>query len=136
MTGWKMKNIIDGDFVFLNPDKNQHLYRGSHGKRMEVLGILHGVGALTGGATFPLEHLVHEDDFLKAVALKSFIQDPSLPIEQVVEVFDALVAEENPPHPVKFWVVYRGATRQFLALHLEDQLATLKSLVSGDGRLF
>lgn len=136
MTGWKMKNIIDGDFVFLNPDKNQHLYRGSHGKRMEVLGILHGVGALTGGATFPLEHLVHEDDFLKAVVLKTFIQDPSLPIAKVVEVFDALVMEEDSPYPIKFWAPFHSASRELIALHLDHHLAALKSLVSGDGRLF
>lgn len=131
-----MKNIVDGDFIYLNPDLNQGRYRGLHGKRMEVLGILHGVGALTGGATFPLEHLVHEDDFLKAVALKTLIQDPSLPIEQVVEVFDALVEEEDSPHPIKFWAPFQSASRQFIALHLEDLLATLKSLISGDGRLF
>lgn len=132
-----MKNIVDGDFVYLNPDINQGRYRGLHGKRMKVLGILTGVGALTGGAMSPLEHLVHEDDFLKAVALKTFIQDPRLPIEQVVEVFDALVVvEKDSPHPIKFWAPFKGASKQFIALHLEDQLATLKSLVSEDGRLF
>ena len=131
-----MKNIINGDFIYLNPDLNQGRYRGNHGKRMEVLGILHGVGALVSGATFPLEYLVHEDDFLKAVALKTFIQDPVLPIEQVVEVFDALVAEEDPPHPVKFWAVYEDVSQQLVAIHLGDQLALLKSLVSEDGRLF
>lgn len=131
-----MKNIINGDFVYLNPDINQELYRGLHGKRMEVLGILHGVGALVSGATYPLEHLVHEEDFLKAVALKTFIQDPALPIEQVVEVFDALAVEEDSPHPIKFWAVHKVATRQVISLHLEDCLSTLKSLVSEDGRLF
>lgn len=131
-----MKNIISGDFVYLNPDKNQHLYRGSHGKRMEVLGILHGVGALVSGATYPLEHLVHEEDYLKAVALKLFIKDPALPIEQVVEVFDALSTQKDSPYPIKFWAPFHSASKLFIALHLEDQLATLKSLISGDGRLF
>lgn len=131
-----MKNIINGDVVYLNPDINQGRYRGLHGKRMEVLGILHGVGVLVSGATLPLEHLVHEDDFLKAVVLKTFIQDPSLPIAQVVEVFDALAMEENPPYPVKFWAPFHSASRELIALHLDHQLAALKSLVSGDGRLF
>lgn len=131
-----MKNIIDGDFVYLNPDLNQHLYQGSHGKRMEVLGILHGVGALVSGATYPLEHLVHEEDYLKAVALKTLIQDPALPIERVVEVFDALAGEECSPHPVEFWTVYEDVSQQLVAIHLGDQLALLKSLVSEDGRLF
>lgn len=131
-----MKNIINGDFIYLNPDINQGRYRGWHGKRMKVLGVLHGINVLVSSAILPLEHLVHEDDFLKAVALKTFIQDPILPIEQVVEVFDALVAEEDSPHPIKFWVVYKDATRQVISLHLEDHLATLKSLVSEDGRLF
>lgn len=130
-----MKNIVDGDFIYLNPDLNQGRYRGLHGKRMEVLDLRHPWLKVE-NYILPLGEVVHEDDYLKAVALKTFIQDPSLPVEQVVEVFDALATEEDSPHPIKFWAPFQSASKQVIALHLEDQLATLKSLVSGDGRLF
>lgn len=130
-----MKNIINGDFIYLNPDINQGRYRGLHGKRMEVLDLRHPWLEVE-NCILPLGEVVHEEDFLKAVALKTFIQDPVLPIEQVVEVFDALAIKKDSPHPIKFWAPYKSASKQFIALHLEDQLATLKSLVSGDGRLF
>lgn len=130
-----MKNIINGDFIYLNPDINQRRYRGLHGKRMEVLDLRHPWLEVE-NYILPLGEVVHEDDYLKAVVLKTFIQDPSLPVEQVVEVFDALATEEDSPHSIKFWVVYKDATRQVISLHLEDHLATLKSLVSEDGRLF
>ena len=130
-----MKNIIKGDFIYLNPDLNQGRYRGLHGKRMEVLNLRHPWLEVE-NYFLPVGEVVHEDDFLKAVALKSFIQDPSLPVEQVVEVFDALSTEDDSPHPIKFWVPFQSASKQVIALHLEDLLSTLKSLVSGDGRLF
>ena len=130
-----MKSIINGDFIYLNPDLNQGRYRGLHGKRMEVLNLRHPWLEVE-NYFLPVGEVVHEDDFLKAVALKSFIQDPSLPVEQVVEVFDALAVEEDSPHPIKFWAVHKVATRQVISLHLEDCLSTLKSLVSEDGRLF
>lgn len=130
-----MKNIISGDFVYLNPDINQGLYRGLHGKRMRVLDLQHPWLEVE-NCILPLGKVVHEEDYLKAVALKLFIKDPALPIEQVVEVFDALSTQKDSPYPIKFWAPFHSASKLFIALHLEDQLATLKSLVSGDGRLF
>ena len=130
-----MKNIINGDFIYLNPDLNQGRYHGLHGKRMEVLDLRHPWLEVK-NYILPVGEVVHEDDFLKAVALKTLIQDPALPIEQVVEVFDALAGEECSPHPVKFWTVYKDVSQQLVAIHLGDQLALLKSLVSEDGRLF
>ena len=130
-----MKSIINGDFIYLNPDINQGRYHGLHGKRMEVLDLRHPWLEVE-NYILSLGEVVHEDDFLKAVALKTFIKDPSLPIEQVVKVFDALVVGKASPHPIKFWAPFQSASKLFITLHLADQLSTLKSLVSGDGRLF
>lgn len=133
-----MKNIVDGDFIYLNPDLNQCKYRNYHGRRMEVLSVYpDGTLSLLGIAILPLiSDVVLQGDYLKAVVLIDFMKRPDVPFKVLPRIFDALVRGFPAPVPVELWAPFKSLSQQSLTIHLESSLETLTKLVQETGGLF